>query len=188
MRSDIQKIKVYNLFQALDVENNGYLERADLDALARRLAEGQGKAQGSPLHAELEGKLRAFWNELVAYLDSNTDGRVSREEFLQFSRRIGNRAPLGAAEQGLQEVNDVIFTMADHDGSGTISEREFVQCMRSYGVSDSAAAAAFRLIDADRNSRITRDEWQGFLRDVFQSQALSDASALVFGPGSRGRM
>jgi Ca2+-binding EF-hand superfamily protein len=186
MGSDIQKIKAYNLFQAFDVENNGYLEKADLDALAGRLAAGQGRPPGSPLHRELQSKLEAYWNELIKSLDSNLDGRVAREEFLQFSAKL-MKNPTGPASQSLHEVSEVIFTMADHDGSGSISEREFGQCMRAYGVAEAAAARAFRLIDCDGDSRITREEWRTFLRDVFQSRALNDASAMVFGPGSRGR-
>lgn len=187
MGSDIQKIEAHNLFLAFDVQNNGYLEKADLDSLASRLIASQGRAPGSPLHLELQSKLHAYWSELVKSLDSNLDGRVAREEFLQFSAQL-MKNPTGPASQSLQAVGEVIFTMADQDGSGSIAEREFKQCMRAYGVTDAAAVAAFRLIDSDGNSRITREEWRTFLRDVVHSRALNDASAKVFGPGSRGRV
>ena len=69
----------------------------------------------------------------------------------------------------MQEVSDVIFALADQDGSGSIAEREFVQCTRAFGVIDSAGVAAFRMIDKDRSGRITREEWLTFMREVFQS-------------------
>ena len=78
-----------------------------------------------------------------------------------------------------------LFTMADKDSSGSLSPREFAQCVRAYGVKEATAAAAFWLIDRDKSGRISREEFQTFMRDVFQSRALNDAAALVFGPGSR---
>lgn len=184
MRSDIQKHKAYNLYQALDVHKNGYVEKADLDALAERLAQGQGRAKGSPLHAELQTRLYAYWAQMVKSLDGNRDDRVSQDEFLQFAARL-MKNPSSPESQSIEAVSDVIFTMADRDGSGTISEREFVQCFQSYGVSDSAALTGFRLVDQDGNGRITRIEWLAFMRDVFFSRELNDAAAVVFGPGSR---
>jgi Ca2+-binding EF-hand superfamily protein len=184
MRSDIQKLKVYNLYQALDVQKNGYVEKADLDALAERLAHSQGRAQGSPQHAELQARLYAYWAQLIKSLDGNRDDRVSQEEFLQFGARL-MKNPTSPESQSIEAISDVIFTLADHDGSGTISEREFVQCFRSYGISDAAATTGFRMVDQDGNGRITRAEWLAFMRDVFYSRELNDAAAVVFGPGSR---
>jgi len=184
MRSDIQKLKAYNLYQAFDVEKNGSLDKADLDKLARQITESQGHTPGSPLHTELQDKLTACWNQMVQSLDANKDARVSSDEFLKFADKI-MRNPQGPEGQSIYSLSDVIFTMADQDGSGSVSQKEFVQCIRAYGVADAAAATAYRLIDGDKNGRISREEFQRFMRDVFQSSALNDAAALVFGPGSR---
>lgn len=186
MRSDIQKLKAYHLFRAFDVNGSGQIDQADVDALARRISESLQQAADSPLSVALQDRLREYFRALVASLDGNRDGRVSQEEFLQFSARLA-KGPQDPAEQSLQAVAEALFAMADHDGSGAISEREFVQLLRLYGTLDSAASSAFRLLDADKNGRITREEWRAFMRDVFKSQSLNDASALAFGPGSRGR-
>ena len=85
MRSDIQKLKIYHLYQAFDVERTGYLDKADVDALALRIVQSQGRAPGSALHAELQTKLQAYWSNMVNTLDRDKDGRISQEEFLQFS-------------------------------------------------------------------------------------------------------
>ena len=184
MRSDIQKLKAYNLFLAFDVEKSGYLDKADLDTLARQITESQGRAVGSPLHLELEAKLKAYWNQMMESLDHNKDNRISADEFLKFADKI-MKNPKGPEEQSILALSDVIFTMADQDGSGGLSMKEFAQCIRAYGVIESAASAAFWLIDRDKSGRVSRAEFQGFLREVFQSRALNDAAALVFGPGTR---
>lgn len=184
MRSDIQKLKAYNLFLAFDVERSGYLDKADLDTLARQITESQGQAAGSPLHRELQAKLVAYWNQMVTSLDHDGDKRISADEFWKFASQI-IKNPKGPQEQSILAISDVIFTMADKDGSGSLSPKEFAQCVRAYGVMETAATSAFWLIDRDKNGRISREEFQAFMSDVFQSRALNDASALVFGPGSR---
>ena len=184
MRSDIQKLKAYNLFLAFDVEKNGYLDRADLDRLAGQLTENQGRAVGSPLHTELLARLMTYWNQMVESLDNNKDNRISADEFLKFADKI-MKNPQGPEGQSILALCDVIFTMADQDGSGALSLKEFTQCIRAYGGTDTAAASAFWMMDRDKNGRISREEFQIFMRDVFQSRALNDASALAFGPGSR---
>lgn len=184
MRSDIQKLKAYNLFLAFDVEKSGYLDKADLDVLARQIAQSQGQDVGSPLYGELQAKLVAYWNQMMTSLDRDGDRRISADEFWKFAGQI-MKNPMGPQEQSILAISDVIFTMADKDSSGSLSPREFAQCVRAYGVKEATAAAAFWLIDRDKSGRISREEFQTFMRDVFQSRALNDAAALVFGPGSR---
>ena len=184
MASDIQKLKAYNLFLAFDVEKNGYLDKADLDKLARQITQNLGREVGSPLHDELQAKLMAYWGQMLESLDHNKDNRVAADEFLKFADKI-MKNPGGPEGQSILALSDVIFTMADRDGSGALSTKEFTQCIRAYGVTDTAAASAFWLIDRDKNGRVSREEFHNFLREVFQSRALNDAAALVFGPNSR---
>jgi small conductance mechanosensitive channel len=180
--SDIQRIKAYNLYRAFDVDGNRYLERADLDALARRVISHQGRAADSPLHDELRSRLASYWNEMVTLVDTNKDGRISQEEFLHFAAQLSADLS-GAAGRCMMAVAELLFTIADQDGDGTIGAKEFGQCFAAYGIAESITAKGFTLIDSDDNGRITREEWQSFMRDVLQSQKLTDAAALIFGPG-----
>lgn len=183
-RTDIQKLKAYNLYLAMDVDDNGFLEQADVDALGRRLLENQQREKDAPVAIELRRRLAAYWQQLIGLVDSDRDARVSREEFLQFCLTVTNDFT-GAAGESVQALSDILFTVCDRNGNGTLSETEFLQWGRAYGFSDSVAIAGFNLIDRDRNGRITREEWLHFMRDVFLSRKLNDASAVVFGPGCR---
>ena len=183
-RSDIQKIKAHNLYLALDVDDNGYVEPADLDALALRLIDGQRRERDSAVHTELLTTLKGFWKELVRSVDRNEDGRISREEFLQFCHTV-SRDLSGPAGDSVRALSNVLFTVCDRNQTGTLSEAEFLQFARAYGLSDAVADAGFRLIDRDRNGSLTKEEWLRFLHDVFVSQKLHDAAAVVFGPGCR---
>lgn len=183
-RSDIQRLKAHNLYRAFDIDDNGYIEKRDADALAHRIIENQRRQPGSSLHQELQRRLAAYWSEMVRYLDIDHDGRVSREEFLQFTSGL-TRDLSGAGGKAVESLADVLFAIADHDGAGTITESEFLGWSRAYGILDHAAAAGFRLLDEAGTGRISRDTWHRFTRLIFQSKRTNDAAALVFGPGSR---
>lgn len=182
-RTDIQKIKAYNLYLALDLNDSGHLEQADVEALGRRLI-AQQRELSPAVAAELQRRLQEHWRELVARVDKDRDGRVSREEYLEFCAAV-SRDFTGPAGQSVRALADVLFTACDRNGNEALSESEFVLWARAYGLVDAVAIAGFNLIDRDRNGRITRAEWLRFMRDVFLSQRLNDAAAVVFGPGCR---
>lgn len=182
--SDIQKIKAYNLYLALDVNDSGHLDHSDIEALGRRLIENQHRDPDPAVRAELLRRLEAYWQDLVSRVDYDHDGHVSREEYLEFCAAV-SRDFAGKAGESMRALADVLFSVCDKNGNETLSESEFVQWGCAYGLADAVATAGFNLIDRDRNGRITRAEWQRFIRDVFLSQKLNDAAAVVFGPGCR---
>lgn len=186
-RSDIQKMKAYNLYLALYVDNNGYLEKQDVDALARRLTEEQRPSLSAEAQSELQRTLRAYWREIARFVDRNEDGRINREEFLQFCASLSEDLA-GPAGDAVTALAYVLFVTYDRNRNGTVSETEFVAFTRAHGLSDSVASAGFRLIDRDRNGHISKEEWVDFIRSVFVSRKLNDAAAVVFGPGCRDRV
>lgn len=183
-RTDIQRLKAHNFYLALDVDDNGHLEQADVDALGRRLLENQPRRQGSAVQSRLQSSLLGYWEEMVKFVDGDQDGRVSKEEFIQFC--IALPADLsGPAGSAIQTLSDVLFTVCDRNDAGLLSENDFTLFARAYGLSERVASAGFRLIDRNGNGQITKEEWLRFMRDVFISRKLNDAAAVVFGPGCR---
>ena len=183
-RSDIQRIKAHNLYFALDVDENGYIEQADVNALGLRLLASQRREIGSAVHTRLQEGLNAYWREIVRLVDTDQDGRISREEFLQFCLALP-RDLSGPAGESVRAMADALFTVCDRKEAGTLVEDDFVRLGRAYGLSDLVALTGFKLIDRNGNDRISKEEWQRFMRDVFLSQKLNDAAAVVFGPGCR---
>jgi Ca2+-binding EF-hand superfamily protein len=117
-------------------------------------------------------------------VDYDRDGRISREEFLQFCETaLADKS--SPASQTVESLSAALFAIYDQNDTGTLSEAEFLLFARACGLVDAVATAGFNLIDRDRNGRIAKDEWQRFLRGVFLSRKMNDAAAVVFGPGCR---
>lgn len=183
-RTDIQRIKAHNLYLAFDIDDNGFIEQADVSGLGLRLIASQRRAPGSDVHTRLQDRLGAYWQEMVRLVDKDQDGRISREEFLQFCLALP-RDLTGPAGDSVRAMAEALFSVCDRHEVGTLAEDDFVRLGRAYGLSDRAALTGFKLIDRNGNGRISKEEWLRFMRDVFLSQKLNDAAAVVFGPGCR---
>jgi small conductance mechanosensitive channel len=183
-RTDIQKLKAYNLYLALDVDNSGFLEQADVDNLAQRIASTPDQPLDPVALARVRASLHTYWREIAAFVDRDADGRISREEFLAFCTALSEDLS-GPAGDAITALANVLFTAYDPQGSGSLSENGFLSFTRAHGLADAVASAGFRLIDRDRNGHISKEQWLRFMRDVFVSRKLNDASAVVFGPGCR---
>ncbi len=130
------------LFADLDRDGDGFLSKAEA-ARAPSVAFLDALLQGAV--PEAKGNVAPF-----AELDTDHDGRVSRQEFDAWYRRAGlDRlrlvpVPLDPRSDAL---TDVLFRLLDRDGDGKLSRAELRQ-----------AGESLRAADFDGNEWITREE------------------------------
>lgn len=88
--------------------------------------------------------------------DTNGDGMISREEFLEGYKTL---YPDAAKEDVEERANDV-FTKADADGSGAIDYTEWSTATMNQNVvlNEASMRAAFRLFDKDGSGTIEVEE------------------------------
>ncbi|MEU6041557.1 oxygenase MpaB family protein [Actinomadura sp. NPDC047616] len=100
--------------EVLDQTGNGHLDWPDLAAMAREIA-GRLDLDEDDEH-RLYDAYAAWWRELQAALDTDGDGRISREEYAAAAPSLAGPA--------LIKVAEVLFDVADADGDQTISAGE----------------------------------------------------------------
>lgn len=105
----------------LDQTGNGYLDWPDLAAMARELS---GRLDlDEPEETRLYAAYAAWWRELQATLDTDGDGRISRQEYAE--------AVPSLAGPALIRVAEVLFDVTDADGNQTIDADEYRALFRT---------------------------------------------------------
>lgn len=105
----------------LDQTGDGYLDWPDLAAMARELA---GRLDlDEPQETRLYDAYAAWWRELQSALDTDGDGRVSRQEYAA--------AVPALAGPALIRVAEVLFDATDTDGDQSIDADEYRALFRT---------------------------------------------------------
>ncbi|MFE2721667.1 oxygenase MpaB family protein [Kitasatospora sp. NPDC059327] len=105
----------------LDQTGNGHLDWPDLAAMARELS---GRLDlDEPEETRLYNAFAAWWRELQSTLDTDGDGRVSRQEYAE--------AVPSLAGPALIRVAEVLFDVTDADGNQSIDADEYRALFRT---------------------------------------------------------
>lgn len=105
----------------LDQTGDGYLDWPDLAAMARELSSRLDLDE--PEETKLYDAYAAWWKELQTALDTDGDGRVSKEEYAA--------AVPSLAGPALIRVAEVLFGAADADGDQSIDADEYRALFRT---------------------------------------------------------
>lgn len=76
--------KIYLAFRAFDMDNSGRISK---DELKRILGSKMGEARGVEHSKEQEKE--KYWDELMRQADTNGDGEIDYNEFIEMMRREG---------------------------------------------------------------------------------------------------
>lgn len=164
MASEFQRRKVAPVFDAMDVDGDGFLERSDFEALTARWTENRGHPPGSEGHDRLTRTMMSWWETLLAASDHDRDDKVTLDEALAVVDRSGtmldtvtktaaamfeaideNTDGWISAEEYRQLIDiwtgratniDEIFARLDLDGDGQLSNREFIELWTQFWLGD----------------------------------------------------
>ncbi len=154
-------------FSFLDVDNDGYLQRADFEAIAERLARGAGSAK----HEIVRDAYLKFWEGLATELGAGALGRISRQEYIEGLDRLAKSTP-AAFEQTIAQMPRAILAIYDHDGDGRLSKEEFLAMQAALGVSSDKADIALLALDRDADGMIDGEELMAACREFVLSDDL----------------
>jgi hypothetical protein len=86
--SEFQRRKVAAVFDAMDVDGNGYLEESDFEALTERWVSVRGWEPGTPGHERLRAIMMGWWEAVRTLSGAARDGMVSLDELMRVVDRL----------------------------------------------------------------------------------------------------
>ncbi|MFC5052243.1 EF-hand domain-containing protein [Saccharothrix xinjiangensis] len=171
MASDLQRKKTSVVFTAMDVNGDGFLERADFEALTDRWAGIRGEA-GSDRLREL---MMRWWEALHAASDENSDRKVTLDEVLLAVDNLGTMLDLVVA------TAESMFEAVDEDGDGEISAEEYGRMIHAWTGDDAPTDAGFARLDLNGDGHISKAEFAGHWVEFWAGDDADAPGTYVFG-------
>jgi juvenile hormone diol kinase len=165
-------------FESLDVDNDGFVSRADFERIADSLASALGLEPGSPKSDAIHAQYRVWW-EGVATRDMDGDGRVDLAEWLAYDEEVTSSPE--TFQKVLEAGADQLFQILDFDGDGVVSLEEYTTWVGCYGASDVMVKEAFQHLAASGTGRLSRAETRERVREYYQSEDPDSPGNWLFG-------
>ncbi|MFJ8443800.1 EF-hand domain-containing protein [Kitasatospora griseola] len=175
---DVITTKLERQFDALDANQDGYLEWADYQNLADRYIEAYKLDKDDRRARAMQAFCQTYWLELLRHAGVAAD-RLTKDQFVTANRLAAiDTSRLNLADGG----GHVIFDVIDVDGDNEITKDEFARFLRDVWKSDAPDAMdSFTKLDTDGDGVISRMEFIRAVREYFLSNNPDAAGSMFFG-------
>lgn len=180
MLSELRKKKFTNGFRVMDTQQKGYLERADFEGLARRLAEVRGVRLSSEEGEMLVARYVFIWEGVKKIADTDRNNRVDLEEWLVYHEQLLSKRE--SFEDLIENLASFLFDLLDLNGDGKITIEEHKLFLQAHQIAPGLAEEIFPKLDQNRDGHLSRDEVLSAVQDFYYSDDSNAAGNLLFGP------
>lgn len=181
MLTILQQIKHRYIFNVLDFDNNGYIEKDDFVAIAENLCMVRGEEMDTEESKEIMAQCLNLWEGLAFYIDENNDKQCSLKEWFRFIEdRLINSAN-DEAPLFLNSTVESIFDLYDVDSDGNISWQEYLDIFLSFRLNASLVAKSFKTLDANNDKSLSREELVNAISEFLISDDIHLPGNWIFG-------
>jgi Ca2+-binding EF-hand superfamily protein len=163
MLGELQTQKLTKMFKLHDSDGSGFLEKADLELRLQQDSSTLGLSSGSAEYEAYSAKLLSEWETMQENMDTDKDGLVSLEEWLQYHDKMlsseGYKAFVGAP----------LVDTLDSDGDGKISCEAYKSFRKGRGLKDSELDEMCSRFDLDGDGYIETKDLLRFREEFYVS-------------------
>lgn len=175
--SDLRVRKLTQVFTVYDANQSGYIEQADIAAVAAAYAQGLNTAEDSESYAEFRKRELGMWEEIQRRCDANNDQKITLDEFIHgFGKWMEDRQSF---EPYIASYSDAVFSAMDKDQDAQINLEEFLAM--NYLQDPAGGAELFGKMDSDGNGYLSQDELLKHWIDFFYSDDPAAIGNFLFG-------
>jgi Ca2+-binding EF-hand superfamily protein len=169
--SDLQRKKTSIVFAAMDVNGDGFLERADFEALTNRWVD----IRGVDAQERLRDIMMGWWDALRSASDQDRDDKVTVDEVLSVVSNLGTMLDLVVA------TAESMFEAVDEDGDGAVSAPEYARMIRAWTGNDTPTDGVFARLDLDGDGTISKQEFVSHWVEFWAGDDADAPGSHVFG-------
>jgi Ca2+-binding EF-hand superfamily protein len=173
--SELQRRKIAGVFNAMDVDGDGFLDKADFEALAKRWTDVRDLANGDPDHARLTAIMMGWWETLLAASDLNRDNKATLDEVLL----VVDQLP--GMRDAVEATAAAIFEAVDENGDGRISSEEYRQLVETWNGRPMDTDAIFHDLDLDGDGQLSHEEFTALWVEFWAGDDPASPGTWVFG-------
>ncbi|MFI6044042.1 EF-hand domain-containing protein [Nocardia sp. NPDC051321] len=165
--ADPAKSQKFNtVFDWFDQGGDGYLSESDFQQMAALFTALPGG--DAPENAKaLNGAFDRWWSLLLAGGDSDGDGKLDRQEFIDVMESSVT-APENF-ETAVLSIADAFMRIVDTNGDGTLTFNEYVQMYDGLGIDPAHSSEAFRRLDRDGDGALGYAEFRTAIVEYYLS-------------------
>jgi Ca2+-binding EF-hand superfamily protein len=169
-------LKVEQAFNAMDTNNDGYLEWPDYQRIVDRYLTEYKIDKNEMKGQALQVAHLSTWLEVQRH--ANGSQRLSKDEYIAAIRAASVDTSRFNIVEGLPQA---IFDVMDTDEDNAISKEEFARFLGVWEVTAPEAMEVFTRLDTDKDGSISRQEYIRSWREFFYSSDLNAPGSLYFG-------
>jgi Ca2+-binding EF-hand superfamily protein len=173
MASEFQRRKIQGVFDAMDVDGDGLLERHDFEALRDRWTRLRGVGPGSAGYAQLDTVMLGWWSALSSAADG-AEG-IGLDDVLRVVDRLGGMS------DAVTGTATAMFDAVDENGDREISAAEYQQLVVAWNGVETDTDAVFPLLDLDGDGHLSRDEFVALWSQFWAGDDPAAPGTWVFG-------
>jgi Ca2+-binding EF-hand superfamily protein len=175
MASELQRRKTVQVFSAMDVDSDGFLDRGDFAALSARWTVNRGLEPDSPAAGRLTAIMMGWWETLLAASDTDRDEKVTLDEVLLVVDQLSaDTTPVVATATAL-------FEAVDADGDRRISAAEYRELIETWNGAPTDTDEIFPLLDLDGDGHVSEEEFVQLWTEFWAGDNPNAAGTWVFG-------
>lgn len=176
---DVLARKFDKRFALFDADGDGVLTKDDFEAAAARFLAAFGVPGDSAKGRDVLAAYASMWNALIHSADGDSDGRLTRAEFVAYLAGDEFREHGYTVTAG--RVAESVLAVCDTDGDGRISYEEFATIPGISALPDDERREVFDGLDTDASGHLDIGEIHAAQRDFYRSTDPDAPGNLIFG-------
>ncbi len=181
MLTELQRTKHEYIFNLLDFDRNGYIEKEDFTGIAENLCIVRGEEMDTPESQIVLSQCVNLWKGVESYIDENNDSQCTMEEWLKFIDEKLINSESGSDDELLSSAVGHIFDLYDVNGDGTISLTEYLDIFLSFQLNASLVGKSFVTLDVNKDASLSKIELVEAIKEFLTSDDASRPGNWIFG-------